>query len=219
MDRRVFSNVLVFILHLHPADRKTFCLRSLNMKSSVLSLFVWSRIFVSHMGTPAHSRPGTDRLGLRSVPKMGTGRGKGEFGIGNWLPPPSTALPLAPFSSGRHQGKGGRRKPYDDLPCPLPHLLALGAARQSWVKRLHRGGGRQKPPITHPHPVYAWNRYNVANWRSGRETVGPKSVIFGHKKRLSKGLDVKCGILSTCLDASRKWFSIGIYSINRVSEL
>ena len=31
-------------------------------------------------------------------------------------------------------------------------------------------------------PVYAWNRYNVANWRSHRETVhffGPKLVIFG----------------------------------------
>ena len=66
----------------------------------------------------------------------------------------------------------------------------------------------------------------MANWRSHRETVhffGPKWVIFGvlalqNKERLSRGLDVKWHIPSTCLDAYRKWFSIGIYSINRASE-
>ena len=71
--------------------------------------------------------------------------------------------------------------------------------------------------------VYAWNRYNAANWRSHRECVhffGPKWVIFGvlalqTKERLSRGLDVKWHIPSTSLDASRKWFSTGIYSINR----
>ena len=41
---------------------------------------------------------------------------------------------------------------------------------------------------------------------------------YKNKERLSKGLDVKLHIPSTCLDASRKWFSTGIYSINRASE-
>ena len=40
---------------------------------------------------------------------------------------------------------------------------------------------------------------------------------YKNKERLSKGLDVKWHIPSTCLDASRKWFSTGIYSINRAS--
>ena len=45
--------------------------------------------------------------------------------------------------------------------------------------------------------------------------------VFWHyknKERLSRGLDVKWHIPSTCLDAPRKWFSTGIYSINRASE-
>ena len=47
--------------------------------------------------------------------------------------------------------------------------------------------------------------------------------IFGvfalqKKERISKGLDVKCHITSACLDASKMWFSIGIYSISRSSE-
>ena len=40
---------------------------------------------------------------------------------------------------------------------------------------------------------------------------------YKKKERLSKGLDIKWHIPSTCLDASRMWFSTGIYSINRVS--
>ena len=41
---------------------------------------------------------------------------------------------------------------------------------------------------------------------------------YKNKERLSKGLDIKWHIPSTCLDASRKWFSTGIYSINRAFE-
>ena len=40
---------------------------------------------------------------------------------------------------------------------------------------------------------------------------------YKNKERLSRGLDVKWHIPSTCLDASRKWVSTGISSINRVS--
>ena len=40
---------------------------------------------------------------------------------------------------------------------------------------------------------------------------------YKNKERLSKGLDVKWHIPSTCRDAFRMWFSIGIYSINRAS--
>ena len=64
----------------------------------------------------------------------------------------------------------------------------------------------------------------MANWRSHRETVhffGQKSFSafwhYNYKERLSKGLDVKWHIPSTCLDASKMWFSTGIYSINRAS--
>ena len=66
----------------------------------------------------------------------------------------------------------------------------------------------------------------MANRRSHRETVhffGPKWAIFGfwhykNKERVSRDLDVKWHIPSTCLDAFKKWFSIGIYSMNRASE-
>ena len=46
------------------------------------------------------------------------------------------------------------------------------------------------------------------------------SVFWHHKnkERLSRGLDVKWHIPSTCLDAPRKWFSTGIYSINKASN-
>ena len=40
---------------------------------------------------------------------------------------------------------------------------------------------------------------------------------YKNKEGLSRGLDVNWHIPSTCLDASRKWFSTGIYSINRAS--
>ena len=64
----------------------------------------------------------------------------------------------------------------------------------------------------------------MANWRSRRETVhffGPRWVIFSvlalqNNERLS-GLGVNWHIPSTCLGASGKWFSTGIYSINRAS--
>ena len=48
---------------------------------------------------------------------------------------------------------------------------------------------------------------------------GPFSAFrhYKNKERLSRGLDVKWHIPSICLDFSRKWFSTGIYSINRVS--
>ena len=54
----------------------------------------------------------------------------------------------------------------------------------------------------------------MANWRSHRQTVR----FFGLKneERLSKGLDVKWHIPSTCLDAARMWFSTGTYSTNRI---
>ena len=63
-------------------------------------------------------------------------------------------------------------------------------------------------------------------WRSHRETVhffGPKWVFsafwhYKNKERLSRGLDVKWHIPSTCLDALEKWASIGICSTNRASE-
>ena len=41
---------------------------------------------------------------------------------------------------------------------------------------------------------------------------------YKNKERLPRGLDVEWHIPSTCLDASRKWFSTGICSINRTSE-
>ena len=40
---------------------------------------------------------------------------------------------------------------------------------------------------------------------------------YKNKEGRSRGLDVNWYIPSTCLDASRKWFSTGIYSINRAS--
>ena len=45
--------------------------------------------------------------------------------------------------------------------------------------------------------------------------------VFWHyknKERLLRGSEVKCHIPSTCFDASKTWFSTGIYSINRASE-
>ena len=52
------------------------------------------------------------------------------------------------------------------------------------------------------------NRLHLAHWHSKRETVhflGPNG--FGHfstiKKTLSRALDVKWHILSTCLDVSQ----------------
>ena len=41
---------------------------------------------------------------------------------------------------------------------------------------------------------------------------------YKNKERLSRGLDVKWHIPSICLDASRKWVSTGIYSIDKASE-
>ena len=41
---------------------------------------------------------------------------------------------------------------------------------------------------------------------------------YKNKERLSRGLDMKWHIPFTCLDASRKWFSTGIYSTKRASE-
>ena len=41
---------------------------------------------------------------------------------------------------------------------------------------------------------------------------------YKNKERLSRDLDVKWHIPSTCLDAFKKWVSIGIYSINRAFE-
>ena len=40
---------------------------------------------------------------------------------------------------------------------------------------------------------------------------------YKNKEGLSKGLDVKWHVPSTCLDGSRMWFSTGICSINRAS--
>ena len=39
---------------------------------------------------------------------------------------------------------------------------------------------------------------------------------YKNKERLSKSLEVKWHIPSTCLEASRKWFATGIYIINRL---
>ena len=41
---------------------------------------------------------------------------------------------------------------------------------------------------------------------------------YKNKETFSRGLNVKWHIPSTCLDASRKWFSTGICSMNRTSE-
>ena len=74
---------------------------------------------------------------------MRTGRGKGEFGIGSWLPLPPPPFPWRLFSSGRHQRKGGPTMPWSSPPPPPPlHMLAPGAARQSWVERRRRGRGQ-----------------------------------------------------------------------------
>ena len=40
---------------------------------------------------------------------------------------------------------------------------------------------------------------------------------YKNKERLSRSLEVKWHIPSTCLDASKKWFSTGIWRINRAS--
>ena len=46
----------------------------------------------------------------------------------------------------------------------------------------------------------------------------PRFWHYKNKERVSRGLDVKWHIPSTCLNASKKCFSIGIYSTNRASE-
>ena len=49
--------------------------------------------------------------------------------------------------------------------------------------------------------------------------AGSFLAFWHHKKwRVSRGLDVKWHIPSTCHDASRKWFSTGICNINRASQ-
>ena len=67
----------------------------------------------------------------------------------------------------------------------------------------------------------------MAHWRSHSESVHFFWSKMGHfrrfgttkiKERLSRGLDLKWHIPSTCLDASRKRFSTGIYSINMAFE-
>ena len=49
---------------------------------------------------------------------------------------------------------------------------------------------------------------------------GSFSVFWDYKNKetVSEGLDVNWHIPSTCLDAFKTWVSIGIYSVNRVSE-
>ena len=64
----------------------------------------------------------------------------------------------------------------------------------------------------------------MANWRSHRENRALFWSKSGHFRRFGTtkigrdfrgGLDVNWHIPSTCLNASRKWFSTGIYSTNR----
>ena len=66
-------------------------------------------------------------------------------------------------------------------------------------------------------------------WQIGVLTVKPCTFLvqngsfsafwhYKNRERLLMGSDIKWHIPSTCLDASKKRFSIGIYSINRASE-
>ena len=68
-----------------------------------------------------------------------------------------------------------------------------------------------------------------AMWQIGILTGKPCTFLvqirsfsaFWHYKnneRASRGFDVTWHVPSTCLVASRKWSSTGIYSINRASE-
>ena len=90
-------------------------------------------------------------------------------------------------------------------------------------------GFQVRTPICHIVPVsraYLHMREIGTMWQIGVLAgkpctfLGPKWVIFGvlghykNKERLSRGLGMKWRIPSTCLDASRNWFSTGIYSIN-----
>ena len=79
--------------------------------------------------------------------------------------------------------------------------LLLGRFRGICVKLVQCG----KLAFSHRETVHflASNRLFSAFWH------------YKNKERLSKGLDVKWRIPSTCLDASRMWFSTGISSINR----
>ena len=92
-------------------------------------------------------------------PWQGWGRVGARAGLVlGMITPPSTPLPLALFSSGSCQGKGGRRRPYDApiFPAPSPTSLPRRHAR-SWrgtalLGREGGGGagtGYQRPPY-HP---------------------------------------------------------------------
>ena len=84
---------------------------------------------------------------------------RGEFGIGNWLPPPLPPFPWHNFFRGVPR-EGGLREALRclDLPRSLPHLSTPGSSRSwrgldSWGREAGGGAGTryQRPPY-HPEP-------------------------------------------------------------------
>ena len=81
---------------------------------------------------------------------------KGEFGIGNWLPPPLPPFPWHNFFRGVPR-EGGLREALRclDLPRSLPHLSTPGSSRSwrgldSWGREAGGGGRYEVPTPTLP---------------------------------------------------------------------
>ena len=94
---------------------------------------------------------------------------------------------------------------------PLEFLVALGGF---WTFFWGGGGGYMREIGT------MWQIGVLTAERSTFLVQNRSFSAFWHyknKERLSRALDVKWHIPSTCLDALRMWFATGIYSINRAS--
>ena len=93
---------------------------------------------------PSHSHPDHGLLGLSPCPGWGWVGARAGLVLG-MITPPSTPLPLALFSSGSCQGKGGRRRPYDALIFPAPSPTSPpqvpAAPGAAWIPEVDRGGG------------------------------------------------------------------------------
>ena len=112
---------------------------------------------------------------------------------------------------GRSGGEGGRRR-----------NKAIRGTRGDTRKQRKGDGGKHKGGGGYMREIGTMWQIGVLTGNSCTFWFQNRSFsTFWHyknKERLSKGLDVKWHTPSTCLDASKMWFSAGIYSTNRASE-